>query len=67
MLETVGELQNFNREEEGTAPTNERLSQFANFLDKPDYRQFFVWVDPHGPELRWSTDRAPFFYEAGKF
>ena len=66
MLETVGELMNYKADEEATAPTQERLSQFRNFLDKSDYAQFFVWVDPHNPELRWSTDRAPVFYEAGK-
>ena len=67
MLGFLGDLMNYNAEEERTAPTNERLSQFGAFLDKTDYQKFFVWVDFEDKTLRWSFERAPVFYEAGKF
>ena len=66
MLGFLGDLMNYNPEEERTAPTNERLAQFYAFLEKSDYTKFFVWVDFEDKTLRWSFERAPQFYEAGK-
>ena len=67
MLKGLAELTNYRADEPGTAPTNERLSQFYAFLEKPDYSKFFVWVDFDAPELRWSFERTPHYYEACKF
>jgi len=64
MLKFLDEIMNYKAEEEATAPTNERLSQFVAFLDKPDYSKFFVWVDFNEHYLRWSFERCPQFYEA---
>ena len=66
MLKFLDEIMNYKAEEEATAPTNERLSQFYAFLEKTDYDKFFVWVDFDNGQLRWSFERAPHFYEAGK-
>ena len=30
--------------EESTAPTNERLAKFYQFLEKEDYQKFFVYT-----------------------
>ena len=67
MLKGLAELTNYRADEPGTVPTNERLSQFYAFLEKPDYSKFFVWVDFDAPELRWSFERTPQYYEACKF
>ena len=67
MVKFLDELMNYKADEEATAPTNERLAQFYHFLEKPDYTKFFVWVEFENPELRWSFERAPLFYEAGKY
>ena len=45
MLSHLEGLMNYKPEEEATAPTNDRLSQFYAFLEKPDYTKFFVWCD----------------------
>ena len=66
MLKYVEEIMNYKADEESTAPTNERLSQFHAFLEKTDYDKFFVWVEFENPELRWSFERAPHYYEASK-
>ena len=66
MLKNVEEIVNYNAAEEATAPTQERLSQFHLFLEKTDYDKFFVWVEFENPELRWSFERAPYYYEASK-
>ena len=66
MLKFLDDIPNYKAEEEATAPTNERLSQFCAFLDKSDYTKFFVWVEFENPELRWSFERCPLYYEAGK-
>ena len=66
MLKYLEDLMNYNPEEEATAPTNERLSRFYHFLEKPDYSKFFVWVDFENPELLTDFYKAPLFYEAGK-
>ena len=66
MLKFLDDIPNYKADEEATAPTNVRLSQFFAFLEKTDYTRFFVWIEFENPELRWSTDRAPLFYEAGK-
>ena len=66
MLKFLDDIPNYKAEEEATAPTNERLSQFYAFLEKADYTKFFVWIEFENPELRWSFERCPYFYEAGK-
>ena len=66
MLKFLSEIVNYKADEPATAPTNERLSQFMAFLEKPDYTKFFVWVDFNEGDLRWSFERCPQFYEAGK-
>ena len=66
MLKFLDDIPNYKADEEATAPTNERLSQFYAFLEKPDYTKFFVWIEFENPELRWSFERAPYYYEAGK-
>ena len=67
MLKFLDDIPNYKADEEATAPTNERLSQFYAFLEKTDYTKFFVWIEFENPELRWSFERAPYYYEAGKF
>ena len=67
MLRGLSELTNYRADEPETAPTNERLSQFFAFLERSDYSRFFVWVDFDNPELRWSFERAPHYYEASKY
>ena len=59
-------VNNYKPEEEGTAPTNERLAKFYQFLEKQDYQKFFVWVDFENPTLESDFYSAPLFYEAGK-
>ena len=66
MVKFLDDLMNYKADEEATAPTNTRLVQFYNFLEKSDYSKFFVWVEFENPELRWSFERAPHFYESGK-
>ena len=66
MLKYLDDIPNYKADEEATAPTNERLSQFYAFLEKPDYTKFFVWIEFDNPELRWSFERCPLYYEAGK-
>lgn len=64
MLKFLDDIMNYKAEEEATAPTNERLEQFYHFLERPDNTRFFVWVQFDNPELRFSFDRAPHFYES---
>lgn len=44
MVKFLDDLMNYKANEEATAPTNTRLAQFYNFLEKSDYSKFFVWV-----------------------
>ena len=67
MLKHLDDLMNYKPDEEATAPTNERLSRFYQFLEKQDYSKFFVWVDFENPELLTDFYKAPLFYEAGKY
>ena len=67
MLKFLDDVPNYKADEPSTAPTNERLSQFYAFLEKANYTKFFVWIEFKNPELRWSYERCPYFYEAGKF
>ena len=68
MLKLVEDnITNYKSDEEATAPTNERLARFYQFLEKNDYQKFFVWVDFENPTLMTDFYSAPQFYEAGKF
>ena len=67
MLSYLEELQNYEADNELTAPTNTRLKPFYTFLEKPEYKNLFIWVCFNTGELTYSYERAPQFYEAGKF
>jgi dynein heavy chain len=46
--------------------SNNQLALFHNFLEKPDYNKFFVWLN-EASEVETSYDNAPNFFSKSTF